>query len=95
MPGTKIAAYTCKKRGRKPLDPNPPREVVRHQLPEFGRSWTNDGHALIEQRTLSDEVARTCADLIIFDLDIDTAQALQPHDDEPLNLPSHPAIAPL
>ncbi|SIT48722.1 hypothetical protein BN2475_1100004 [Paraburkholderia ribeironis] len=39
-------------------------------------------------------VARTCADLIVFDLDIDTAQALlQPHGDEPLDLAQNPEVA--
>ncbi len=38
-----------KKRGhRKPLDPNLPREVVRHELPEAERFCTNDGQALVE-----------------------------------------------
>src|SRR3984885_14874592 len=37
-PETRIAAHTRKKRGhRKPLDPNLPREVVRHELPEAER----------------------------------------------------------
>ncbi len=31
VPGTKVAAHTRKKRGRKPLAPNLPREVVRHE----------------------------------------------------------------
>ncbi|OXJ25146.1 hypothetical protein CFB82_38810 [Burkholderia sp. HI2714] len=39
------------------------------------------------------EVARTCADLIVFGLDIDTAQALQPHSDERLDLAQHPEVA--
>lgn len=32
VPGTLVAAHTRGKRGRKPLDPNLPREVVRHEL---------------------------------------------------------------
>ena len=48
VPGTKVAAHTRKKRGRKPLDPNLPRDVVRHNLPESERFCTNDGHALVE-----------------------------------------------
>lgn len=48
VPGTKVAAHTRKKRGRKPLDPNLPREVVRHDLPEAERFCVNDGHALVE-----------------------------------------------
>ncbi|QCX50771.1 IS66 family transposase [Ralstonia pseudosolanacearum] len=47
-PGTKVAAHTRKKRGRKPLDPNLPREVARHELPESERFCANDGHALVE-----------------------------------------------
>jgi transposase len=48
-PETKDAAHTRKNRGhRKPLDPNLPREVVRHALPEAERFCTNDGHALVE-----------------------------------------------
>jgi transposase len=48
-PETKIAAHTRKKRGhRKPLDPNLPREIVRHELPEAERFCNHDGHALVE-----------------------------------------------
>jgi transposase len=48
-PETAVAAHNCKKRGhRKPLDPNLPREVVRHELPEDERFCTNDGNALVE-----------------------------------------------
>ena len=46
--GTKVAAHTRKKRGhRKPLDPNLPREIRRHELPEAERFCSNDGHALV------------------------------------------------
>ncbi|WP_197388922.1 IS66 family transposase, partial [Ralstonia pseudosolanacearum] len=48
VPGTKVAAHTRKKRGRKPLAPNLPREVVRHELPESERFCANDGRALVE-----------------------------------------------
>jgi transposase len=47
VPGTQVAAHT-RKRGRKPLDPNLPRDVVRHELPESERFCTHDGHALVE-----------------------------------------------
>jgi transposase len=48
-PQTTVGAHTRKKRGqRKPLDPNLPREVVRHELPEADRFCANDGHALVE-----------------------------------------------
>ncbi|WP_257820250.1 IS66 family transposase [Burkholderia glumae] len=48
MPGTSVAAHTRGKRGRKPLDPNLPREVVRHELPESERFCAHDGQALVE-----------------------------------------------
>ncbi|KVK81768.1 transposase [Burkholderia cepacia] len=48
-PDTTVAAHTRKKRGhRKPLDPNLPREVVRHELPEAERFCAHDGHAFVE-----------------------------------------------
>jgi hypothetical protein len=48
-PESKVAAHIRKKRGkRKPLDPNLPREIVRHELPEAERFCENDGHALVE-----------------------------------------------
>lgn len=45
---TAVSAHTRKKRGRKPLDPSLPREVVRHELPESERFCGHDGHALVE-----------------------------------------------
>ncbi len=48
-PDSTVAAHTRKKCGhRKPLDPNLPRDVVRHELPEAERFCANDGHALVE-----------------------------------------------
>lgn len=47
-PSTPVAAHARKKHGRKPLDPNLPRDVVRHELPESERFCANDGHALVE-----------------------------------------------
>jgi transposase len=48
-PETTVGTHQRKRRGhRKPLDPNLPREVVRHDLPEAERFCTNDGHALVE-----------------------------------------------
>jgi transposase len=47
-PSTPVAAHARKKRGRKPLDPNLPRDVVRHELPESERFCAHDGHALVE-----------------------------------------------
>jgi transposase len=47
-PATPVAAHARKKRGRRPLDPNLPRDVVRHELPESERFCANDGHALVE-----------------------------------------------
>lgn len=46
--GIEVAGHTRKKRGRKPLDPALPREVVRHELPEAERICSHDGSALIE-----------------------------------------------
>ena len=43
-----VPAHTRKKRGRKPLDPNLPREIVRHELPESERVCAHDGKTLIE-----------------------------------------------
>ncbi|WP_233864683.1 IS66 family transposase [Paraburkholderia adhaesiva] len=48
VPGTPVASHLRSKRGRKPLDPNLPREVVRHELPESERFCANDGHVLVE-----------------------------------------------
>lgn len=47
-PEIEIAGHTRKKRGRKPLDPNLPREIVRHELPEAERVCAHDGSALVE-----------------------------------------------
>jgi hypothetical protein len=43
-----VAAHKRAKRGRKPLDPALPREVVRHELPEGERVCPHDGAALDE-----------------------------------------------
>ncbi|KWZ58526.1 hypothetical protein WK57_18950 [Burkholderia ubonensis] len=43
---TAVAGHTRKKRGRKPLDPGLPREIVRHELPESERFCAHDGHVL-------------------------------------------------
>jgi transposase len=45
---TPVAGHRRKKRGRKPLDPALPREIVRHELPESERVCAHDGHALVE-----------------------------------------------
>jgi transposase len=47
-PGIEVAGHTRKKRGRKPLDPALPREVVRHELHESQRTCPHDGAALVE-----------------------------------------------
>ncbi len=47
-PEIDVPAHTRKKRGRKPLDPNLPREIVRHELPESERMCAHDGAALVE-----------------------------------------------
>lgn len=43
-----VAGHSRKKRGRKPLDPHLPREIVRHELPEAERVCTHDGARLVE-----------------------------------------------
>jgi len=43
-----VPAHKRKKRGRKPLDPNLPRDIVRHELPESERICAHDGVALVE-----------------------------------------------
>jgi transposase len=43
-----IPAHKRKKRGRRPLDPALPREVVRHELPESERVCPHDGATLTE-----------------------------------------------
>jgi transposase len=43
-----VASHNRKKRGRKPLDPNLPRDIVRHELPESERVCAHDGAALVE-----------------------------------------------
>jgi transposase len=43
-----VAGHKRAKRGRKPLDPALPREVVRHELPEAERVCPHDGAALSE-----------------------------------------------
>ncbi len=48
LPDIEIPAHTRKKRGRKPLDPNLPRDIVRHELPESERVCAHDGAALVE-----------------------------------------------
>lgn len=45
---TPVAGHQRKKRGRKPLDPALPREIVRHELPEAERVCAHDGHTLVE-----------------------------------------------
>jgi transposase len=46
--GVEVAGHTRKKRGRKPLDPSLPREVIRHELPESERLCPHDGTRLVE-----------------------------------------------
>jgi transposase len=43
-----VAGHQRKARGRKPLDPALPREVIRHELPEAERTCPHDGAALVE-----------------------------------------------
>lgn len=46
--GVEVAGFIRKKRGRKPLDPQLPREMVRHELPESERVCAHDGTRLVE-----------------------------------------------
>lgn len=46
--GIEVAGHMRKQRGRKPLDPALPRDVVRHELPESERVCAHDGTALVE-----------------------------------------------
>lgn len=43
-----VAGHSRKKRGRKPLDPHLPREIVRHELSEAERVCAQDGMRLVE-----------------------------------------------
>lgn len=43
-----VAGHRRQKRGRKPLDPALPREIVRHELPEAERICAHDGSRLVE-----------------------------------------------
>jgi len=43
-----VVGHSRKKRGRKPLDPHLPREIVRHELPEAERVCAHDGARLVE-----------------------------------------------
>jgi transposase len=43
-----VTGHRRKQRGRKPLDPHLPREVVRHELPEAERVCAHDGARLVE-----------------------------------------------
>lgn len=43
-----VAGHSRKKRGRKPLDPLLPREIVRHELLEAERTCAHDGARLVE-----------------------------------------------
>ncbi len=43
-----VAGHRRQKRGRKPLDPHLPREIVRHELPEAERICAHDGTRLVE-----------------------------------------------
>lgn len=45
---TVVATPSRKKRGRKPLDPYLPREIVRHELPVSERVCAHDGSLLVE-----------------------------------------------
>jgi len=46
--GVTVAGHRRAKRGRRPLDPALPREIVRHELPESERLCPHDGALLVE-----------------------------------------------
>lgn len=46
--GITVAGHQRAKRGRRPLDPALPREIVRHELPESERLCPHDGATLVE-----------------------------------------------
>jgi len=46
--GIEVAGHRRKKRGRKPLDSQLPRAIVRHELPESERVCAHDGTRLVE-----------------------------------------------
>jgi transposase len=46
--GIEVGGHRRKPRGRKPLDPHLPREIVRHELPESERVCRHDGAVLVE-----------------------------------------------
>lgn len=46
VPQVRVPAHERAKRGRKPLDPSLPREVIRYELPEGERICPHDGSAL-------------------------------------------------
>lgn len=48
VPDIEVAPHKRKKRGRKPLDPSLPREIVRHELPQAERFCAHDGTPLVE-----------------------------------------------
>jgi hypothetical protein len=48
LEAVEVAGHRRKKRGRKPLDPHLPREIVRHELPEAERVCAYDGTRLVE-----------------------------------------------
>jgi transposase len=50
-----VPAHKRAKRGRKPIDPNLPRQIVRHELPESERVCPHDGAALKEIGVVTSE----------------------------------------
>jgi transposase len=48
VPEIEVAPHKRNKRGRKPIDPALPRDIVRHELPEAERFCAHDGTALVE-----------------------------------------------
>jgi transposase len=55
-----VAAHSRKKRGRKPLDPHLPREIVRHELPAAEGVCAHDGAPLVEMAPKSANSSTSC-----------------------------------
>ncbi len=59
-----IPAHKRKKRGRKPLDPNLPREIVRHELPESELAWSGE-RGLAARLKVEPQTPMTCQPFLL------------------------------
>ncbi|WP_455285796.1 YecA family protein [Cupriavidus necator] len=66
------------------------REILEARGTPVRQAWMSKGE---RYRDVAHNVTKTWPDLVVFDLDIDTAQALQPHSNSPLDLTRHPEVA--